>query len=115
MCDFTKGPLSVVEDDAWPFEIHIEDVNGVEVHTENRIAHSSHWKTLDDVYSAKSWPHDERDNVITLIARQMADIRLRAAAPDLYEVVAAMAKFDGRNNNAALKRMAKDALAKVPL
>lgn len=39
--------------------------------------------------------------------------RLRADVECLREVVEAMAKFDGRNNNAALKKMARDALAKI--
>lgn len=42
-----------------------------------------------------------------------ADAHLIAAAPDLYEVVEAMARFDGRNNNHHLKNMAKAALAKA--
>lgn len=41
------------------------------------------------------------------------DARLIAAAPDLLEVVQAMARFDGRNNNSFLKEMAKAAIAKA--
>ena len=36
-----------------------------------------------------------------------------AAAPELLQVVECMAKFDGRNNNAALKEMARAAIAKA--
>lgn len=42
-----------------------------------------------------------------------ANANLIAATPDLLEVVAAMANFDGRCNNSALKKMARDALAKA--
>ncbi|KAB2792569.1 hypothetical protein F9K96_05350 [Brucella anthropi] len=42
-----------------------------------------------------------------------ANANLIAAAPDLYEVVDAMARFDGRNNNHHLKSMAKAAIAKA--
>jgi type VI protein secretion system component VasF len=42
-----------------------------------------------------------------------SNARLIAAAPDLLEVVQAMANFDGRNNNAALKEMARAAIAKA--
>ncbi len=38
---------------------------------------------------------------------------LFVAAPDLLEVVQAMANFDGRNNNHHLKEMAKAAIAKA--
>lgn len=41
------------------------------------------------------------------------DAKLIAAAPELYEVAEAMARFDGRNNNHHLKSMAKAALAKA--
>jgi hypothetical protein len=42
-----------------------------------------------------------------------ANAVLIAAAPDLLEVVHAMANFDGRNNNQALKNMAQAAIAKA--
>lgn len=40
-----------------------------------------------------------------------ANARLIAAAPALLEVVEAMARFDGRNDNTHLKEMARAALA----
>lgn len=42
-----------------------------------------------------------------------ANANLIAAATELYEVVEAMARFDGRNNNHHLKNMAKAAIAKA--
>lgn len=42
-----------------------------------------------------------------------ANARLIAAAPDLLEVVQAMANFDGRNNNKHLKDMAHTSIAKA--
>lgn len=42
-----------------------------------------------------------------------ANARLIASAPDLLEVVEAMANFDGRNNNSHLKEMARAAIAKA--
>lgn len=42
-----------------------------------------------------------------------ANAKLIAAAPDLLEVVRAMANFDGRNNNKHLKDMARAAIAKA--
>lgn len=42
-----------------------------------------------------------------------ANARLIAAAPELLEVVQAMATFNGRNNNTHLKEMARAAIAKA--
>jgi len=50
---------------------------------------------------------------ICVSATSEEDKRLILAAPELLEVVKAIASFDGRNNNAALKQMARDALAKA--
>lgn len=55
--------------------------------------------------------HNQRHTVLQTAEQALATAHMFAASYALCEVVEAMASFDGRNNNAALKAMARAALA----
>lgn len=83
----TPGPLTVRQPDAWPFDIEVVNTDGDVVWSERRFAHSTKQKNLTDCLYAVGFDRDERPAVIAGIERQLADIHLRAAAPDLLEAV----------------------------
>lgn len=69
-------------------------------------AHAQFGGDLETMQKAYEW-NDLKLEVETLRSALSAQVQDVAG---LVEVVEAMARFDGRNNNAALKKMAKDAL-----
>lgn len=79
----TPGPMTVKQDEAWPFDIRIIAPDGREVLNWNLSCHTSKDKTIDDAMTARHWPPEEREEVRALNAEQLATAHLFAAAPDL--------------------------------
>lgn len=90
---FTFGPWVVVEEDKWPFDIVVRAPDGSLEWSERRYAHSSRQNTLAECKAAVGFPADERERVVEAIERQMASIHLRAAAPEMYEALKAVAQW----------------------
>lgn len=75
---------------------------------------TSDWVVVGSVSKPDADGIAHQPNVCTLSDWFSGDVaRLIASAPELLEVVQAMARFDGRNNNSFLKEMAKAAIAKA--
>lgn len=85
---WTPGPLRVVEIETWPFAIDIVDAAGAIIETIPRYAYSTEQKTLADLRLAVGFKYSDRAEVIAANERQLADLKLRAAAPALYEALA---------------------------
>lgn len=83
----TPGPLFVVHVDKYPFDIQIQDAHGNVIHQEPRYAHSTQARSIADVMSGVGFRGKEKDEAVAANARQLADICLRAAAPDLLEAL----------------------------
>lgn len=84
----TPGPLFVRQPESFPFDIQIVDAKGEVAFRESRYAYSTKQETVEDVMQGHGFPFDQRDAVIAENGRQLADMHLRAAAPDLLSVVA---------------------------
>lgn len=82
---WTSGPLHVVQQENWPWQIEVHDAEGNCVSTEQRTAYSSRHKTLNDVMTGYDMP--DVQEAVFLNERQVADMQLRAAAPELYEAL----------------------------
>ena len=113
----TPGPLFV--DNSNQYSVCIVDSKGECVSQEPRYAYSSKQETVEDVmtgrYMGKSMQEAIEGN-----ARQLADMRLRAAAPDLLEsanllsaVLAPIAAATRDENLTAKIAIARAAIAKA--
>jgi hypothetical protein len=91
----TPGPLDVRMSEVWPFNIETFDASGEKVWSEPLVAHSSAQNTPDDARLAVGFKPHEVEGVRRLIARQLADAALRAAAPDLLEALRPFAEACG--------------------
>lgn len=83
----TPGPLIVRQPESFPFDIQIVDSNGDVVFRESRYAYATKQETVKDVMQGHGFPFNQRDAVIEANERQLADARLRAAAPDLLDAL----------------------------
>jgi len=83
----TPGPLHVQQDSQWPYNIRVCEHSGATIYSEHLICSSSSWKGLDDARNLVGIYGVERDEWSALMERQMADMQLRAAAPDLLEAL----------------------------
>ncbi|MDQ7981912.1 hypothetical protein QYH69_32330 [Paraburkholderia sp. SARCC-3016] len=80
----SPGPWHLHEETHWPFKLAIIAANGDEVSIESRSAYGSGQKSIDDVMSARGFRDvDQREDAIAANARQLANAKLRAAAPEL--------------------------------
>ncbi|HEX8894413.1 MAG TPA: hypothetical protein VF783_13875 [Terriglobales bacterium] len=86
----TSGPLFVRQPAKWPFRIEIVDAAGEVVHSEARYAYSTKHETIEDVMTAHGFHRDDVDAAVAGNERQLADAHLRAAAPDLLDVLKAL-------------------------
>lgn len=107
----TPGPFTVRQPDSWPFDIEVVNANGDVVWSERRYAHSTKQKNLTDCLYAVGFDRDERPDVMAGIERQLADIHLRAAAPDLLEALKALQLQALQSNvNSAANEWGREAL-----
>lgn len=83
----TPGPLVVRQPEMFPFDVEIVEASGNVVFQESRCAFSTKQKTVEDVMQGHGFPVDQRDAVIAANERQLADMHLRAAAPDLLKAL----------------------------
>jgi hypothetical protein len=83
----TPGPFFVRQPDVWPFDIEVVGPDGDVAWSERRVAHSARQKNLTDCMFAVGFDHDRRPGIIASLERQLADIYVRAAAPDLLEAL----------------------------
>lgn len=86
----TPGPLFVRQPEMFPFDVEIVEASGNVVFQESRCALSTKQKTVEDVMQGHGFPVDQRDAVIAANERQVADMTLLAAAPDLLEALNAV-------------------------
>lgn len=111
----TPGPWLVEMPQEWPFSILIEP-NIIRM---DRYAYGTGNKSLEDVRSAASFPHKNREHISAKIAEQEANARLIAASPDMLEaliecrgLLAALCGPDEAVANAVI-RQADAAIAKA--
>ena len=113
---YTKGPWFVRQEEKWPFYINIVDSNGQIISSEPRYAYSSKQETIEDVMTAYRFPKDERDAVIKANEIQLANAHLRAAAPELLELLErAVGRLEiaHRNGDSIMKEWVIDARAAI--
>lgn len=100
-----------------PWSIHVMDSDG-----QPRFVLTGDWQFnqrsigAGEALIASTMWHDSPNGGYPSAAsneEMLANANLIAAAPELFEVAQAMANFDGRNNNAALKEMARVAVNKA--
>lgn len=85
---------TIHEEPGWPFDVEIHDSHGNCVASFERCSLSYAAETLDDCYAAVGFDADKRQQVIEDIQRQMADIRLQAAAPLMLRAIKAFRKAE---------------------
>lgn len=83
MIKHTPGPLFVKNDEK--HTISIVDGKGRVVHGEYRQAWSSSQKTVEDVMTGRHM--NDQCAAVEANARQLADMYLRAAGPELFDAV----------------------------
>jgi hypothetical protein len=93
----TPGPLFVRQPEKYPFPVEIVNESGEVVFSEQRHAHGTGQKTVQDAMEARNMryrgcPDDFVDNCIAANERQLADAYLRAAAPEMLAALK-MAKW----------------------
>lgn len=79
----TPGPLRVVVDQKFPFNLRIVNQDGETVADERRASYSTANRTIEDVMTARGLPPEDKPIAIEANERQLADMHLRAAGPDL--------------------------------
>ncbi len=111
----TPGPLHVATSNSWPFDISICDAQGSVVDVLRLPAHSTAHKTFADALNYRGVDHSEAGRCREANQRALADAHLRAAAPELLEVLARYVQQDQAHgctdNN--LFRSAQDAISKA--
>jgi len=93
MTDETKympGPFTVTQPEVWPFDIEVIGPDGNLAWSERRYAHVSRQNSVDECMRAVGFPYDERPEIESRLKRQLADVTLRAAAPELLEALMAV-------------------------
>ena len=91
----TPGPLSAAWQEQWPFGIVAVDATGNEVWNERPHCFSSTSKTLQDHLDCVGFEPEDRDRCRAILQRQFADAVLRAAAPELLDVLREYAMLGG--------------------
>ena len=89
----TPGPLFVVQVNKWPFDIQIQDAHVNVIHQEPRCAYSTKAQSIDDVMNGVGFNAEAKDDAVAGNARQLADARLIAAAPELLEAAISNAEY----------------------
>lgn len=99
MSKHTPGPLFVSVENSWPFNIVTKNTNGEIVFTQQMPCHSTSHKSAQEAITGKgidpAWDAENRNR------QAIADEVLRAAAPDLLEVLK-MYSLSIDTNNIAL-------------
>lgn len=83
----TPGPLHVDTDKRFPFDLLLVDATGNIIARESRYAYSTKQKTVEDVMTGRYLDPDIRVDAVLANERQLADMVLRAAAPELLELI----------------------------
>jgi hypothetical protein len=83
----TPGPWVLEQSEQFPFDLIVRDAAGTEILRERLWAHASGQKTASEAMDGVGFRGAERDEVRVVLARQMADLRLAASAPDLLEAL----------------------------
>jgi hypothetical protein len=86
----TNGPLFASREEKWPFAVVIKNAQGETFASESAYAYSTKAETLSQFNRAVGFDHDQREAVIAANERQMADAKLRAAAPELLDALQAI-------------------------
>jgi hypothetical protein len=93
MSGSTPGPLSVRQSEKWPFDLEIIDEEGNVILHERLHSHSTDQKTITDAMSGKYMgKHEELAAKVN--QKQLANMRLWAAAPDLLAALQLVIKYD---------------------
>lgn len=79
----TPGPLTVVIDDKWPFDILTKNANGETIFERCMPCHSSSDNKKEDAIACRHFKHAEQEKYSEINQRAIADEVLHAAAPDL--------------------------------
>ena len=90
MTKHTPGPLSVSFGTKWPFDILIVNQAGDVVHRELLPCHSSKDQNFEEALNCRNFKASEQEEYAAINHRAVADAYLRAAAPDLLEVLQAI-------------------------
>ena len=84
---YTQGPLKVVPDDKWPFDLVTYDMEGRECFRTILSAHSTHMKSFDDALSGVGFTEEvgefSKQHCIDANIKAYNNEVLRAAAPGL--------------------------------
>lgn len=91
--EHTAGPWRVEVAARWPFDLDIMSGEADVVVSMRRVAFSSRAKSIDDLRAGVGFPHAQRPDIAATVARQEANARLIAAAPDLLEALEALTDF----------------------
>lgn len=81
---WTKGPLKLERDQQWPLYLAIVGADGAVLHTASRFALAAEMETPEDCLSGVGFSGDDLALAREGNRRQLADLTLWAAAPDLY-------------------------------
>lgn len=81
----TPGPLTVRVSERWPYDIETMNSDGRVVFSDRMPAHSTAMRSHNDLWKGEGFPAREREEVVELNRRAVADATIRAAAPDLLE------------------------------
>lgn len=91
---WTPGPWELELPDEWPFPLRVAvTIGGEEKRTivdQPIAAYSSRQKTRQDARDAVGWDADQVASIRYAVARQEADLRLIAKAPEMAELLKAL-------------------------
>lgn len=82
----TPGPWKLSQSTQFPFDLVVH-ASGEEILSMRLWAHASGQKTPADAMDGVGFKGDERNQVRAALARQVADLTLASAAPDLLEAL----------------------------
>jgi|ERR1022692_243702 hypothetical protein len=83
----TPAPWVLVQDEKWPFNLHIKH-DGASILSVGRYAYSSSDKTPSDVMSARHFKGSEnQENAAKMNKQQLADMTLIAITPEFLDAL----------------------------
>lgn len=91
MPSFTPGPLFVEQETQRPFRLILRAVGGEVLESHLPAVHSSAARTLEEQTEAVCFPPAQREAAIAANTRQLADMQLRAIAPEMFDQLKVLA------------------------